>query len=614
MCQATVPASLKWGKQFFSGLSLQPASSGHALKQEIYALTGVPTNRQKLMCRGAWTGALKDGDVINESLTLSSGQSELVIMLIGTADAVPAPPEEKVKFIEDLSPEEVASEAAASAAAELMAAEGMIIALQKLPGERGDNKMDKYKYNSLVFGLPQRQIEDKLRARREDGSSSLLGVCAMTLGLELGRAYVNNVAVLHDGTLVSVMDDGQVHLWRHCVRTRCAFHTLPEPMQAAGAGAPGGVTCLAPITQSAEHSVAFATGGNACINLWTVEGDYVTTLMAPVATTPIALVAVPTGSSQTSYLAAAFRRARPFDPSTFRLVPQNEEERRRRALAEAAEEALRQRLAEVTRSAIVWSLKGGVVDGAASSIDAQPFVVGVGEDDAGTRLTAIVSLFDANAAHLICGDELGGIRVWREEQAGSAQQEGQQWRQTALLQLQHWDEAASSAREECLSTTSIVCMVSLISQTATIAVSTEQALTAPSVANRHLSGASILRVASSRAVFLIDVIAHNVLVAIDAHQDAVRCMCATPDGGLLTGGGKHDAKVYLWQRTEIAQAASSTQDVAECGSMRTPVLSNGLCLKEPGYVFSMAILPDSKPGSKLFALAAARYNVVKLCL
>merc|ERR1712224_470469 len=83
--------------------------------------------------------------------------------------------------------------------------EGMIIALQKLPTERDDKKMETYKYNSLVTGLPQRQIEEILQRRREsDGDRTmLLGECAMTLGLELGRAYVSAVIVLHNGTLVS---------------------------------------------------------------------------------------------------------------------------------------------------------------------------------------------------------------------------------------------------------------------------------------------------------------------------------------------------------------------------------------------------------------------------
>ena len=37
-------------------------------------------------------------------------------------------------------------------------------------------------------------------------------------------------------------------------------------------------------------------------------------------------------------------------------------------------------------------------------------------------------------------------------------------------------------------------------------------------------------------------------------------------------------------------------------------------LTKLGYVLALAFVPDSKPGSALFALAGARYNVLKVCL
>ena len=51
------------------------------------------------------------------------------------------------------------------------------------------------------------------------------------------------------------------------------------------------------------------------------------------------------------------------------------------------------------------------------------------------------------------------------------------------------------------------------------------------------------------------------------------------------------------------------------GENSAPVLHTAARqLDEPGYVFALAVAPDSKPGSELFALVAARYNVVKICL
>jgi hypothetical protein len=37
-------------------------------------------------------------------------------------------------------------------------------------------------------------------------------------------------------------------------------------------------------------------------------------------------------------------------------------------------------------------------------------------------------------------------------------------------------------------------------------------------------------------------------------------------------------------------------------------------LDDPGYVVALALLPDTKPGSQLYALAGARYNRVSICL
>ena len=155
------------------------------LKLRIFELTNVPPARQKIMGPGLWKGALKDGVLLEDALALKPGQSELTLMLMGSADQLADAPSEPVVFAEDLSPADVAAPEAAAAAAAAEKAEGMIAALQMVPGPERDESRAlmsnlPVKYNHFVHGLSQQQIEDELRRRRERGR--LLDVCAMTLG------------------------------------------------------------------------------------------------------------------------------------------------------------------------------------------------------------------------------------------------------------------------------------------------------------------------------------------------------------------------------------------------------------------------------------------------
>lgn len=439
----------------------------------------------------------------------------------------------------------------------------------------------------------------------------------MTLGLELGRAYVNVVAVLHDGTLVSGLEDGKVQVWRHGLRVHEAFHEMPQALQMAGLGSScGGVTCLAPLGLSEDRGLAFASGGNACVKLWTVDGDCLSTLVVPMGSTPTALIAMTLRPSGTSCLAASFRRIRDPDPNKFRLVPQDDEQRRRRAQAEAEEAAAQERLARVSRSIqFWWAGVGGEGDGSAElrSSMLEP------EDGASVApITAVVPWSsggdgEESAERMVCGDAAGGLRLWSARSEGS---EEPQWERLGFLQLRPEDDDDASR------VASVICMAPLANQTRQLlAVSTEASLAATGC--RTMPGASVLRVPSACAVYVVDVARQVVLVALSAHKDAVRCMCAIPDGGLATGGGKIDATVQIWDpsRWQIVMAADAADGVGEeeigggaASTMLPLVLSEASKLKEPGYVFALAVLPDTKPGSRLFALAAARYNVVKICL
>lgn len=620
MGEKYVPILLKWGAQTFSGLHLHPGLCVDSFKQEISALTGVPVNRQKLMCKGGWKGVLQDGVIIDSALMLPPGQVALTVVLVGTVDAaLLTAPAEETKFIEDLSPEAVAAVEVAESAAALAGAEGMIIALQKLPRERDDRKMETYKYSGCSTGLPQRQIEDLLRRRREkgSGSSSLLGEVAMTFGLELGRAYVNVVAVLHDGTVVSGLDNGKVQLWRHGTQVREVFQEMPP--QLATVGAPSedlaGITCISAITPSSNHTVAFATGGNACVKLWTAEADCVRTILTPIFTTPVALVAVNLPGE--SYIATAIRRMRPPDPHAFRLVPQNGDERMRRAHAEAVAAAAQERLSTLSRSVMLYAGTG--------SPDASLAELTLLADEPACSVTALATLsgHDDTEACIAYGDARGGLRLWRSSCGPDVDgRPGQrEWTCNDVLQLwpcQLSDDGTESVTGQLAA---IVCMVALAHcSKQLVALSTEAMWQSGDTLHPR---ATKLRVPCARAVFVVDIGGQTVLTVLSGHQDTVICMCTLPDGGLATGGGKLDATVQIWEPLKVHGIFRDGHDnddegVGESGpgiAARLPVvLSNSRKLKEPGYVFALTVVPDSKHGSELFALAAARYNVVKICL
>lgn len=96
--------NIKWNKQIFP-LEFDPEDGVEMFKSQIYSLTAVPMDRQKLMAKGAWIGTLKD-DADLTKMKLKEGHN---IMLMGTAEVVSAPTE-KVSFIEDMSKSELAEQ------------------------------------------------------------------------------------------------------------------------------------------------------------------------------------------------------------------------------------------------------------------------------------------------------------------------------------------------------------------------------------------------------------------------------------------------------------------------------------------------------------------------
>jgi hypothetical protein len=91
-----VKVTVKWGKETFSDVEARLDESPLVFKSQLFALTGVPPDRQKVMIKGA---LLKDDDwgkaVPKEGATVS---------LLGSAEphALVEPPKNLPKFVEDL--------------------------------------------------------------------------------------------------------------------------------------------------------------------------------------------------------------------------------------------------------------------------------------------------------------------------------------------------------------------------------------------------------------------------------------------------------------------------------------------------------------------------------
>ncbi|KAM0881095.1 hypothetical protein ACQ4PT_033166 [Festuca glaucescens] len=97
-----VTVSVKWQKQVFSDIEIDTSQSPFVFKAQLYALTGVPPERQKIMVKG---GILKD-DADWSTLAVKNGQK---LMMIGTADEIVRAPEKSPVFVEDLPEEEQAA-------------------------------------------------------------------------------------------------------------------------------------------------------------------------------------------------------------------------------------------------------------------------------------------------------------------------------------------------------------------------------------------------------------------------------------------------------------------------------------------------------------------------
>ncbi|KAI6690120.1 hypothetical protein NL676_026948 [Syzygium grande] len=100
--------SVKWQKEVFPDVEIDTSQPPYLFKVQLYDLTGVPPERQKIMVKG---GLLKD-DADWSTLGVKQGQK---LMMMGTADEIVKAPEKGHVFMEDLPEEEQAIAAGHSA-------------------------------------------------------------------------------------------------------------------------------------------------------------------------------------------------------------------------------------------------------------------------------------------------------------------------------------------------------------------------------------------------------------------------------------------------------------------------------------------------------------------
>ena len=93
-----------WGKEKIE-FELDPSAGVDGLKAQLQALSGVPSERMKVMpkSKGLWKGVLKDTEDL-ASLNLASIAPPISMLMMGSA-TLPIEPVKKTVFLEDLPPE-----------------------------------------------------------------------------------------------------------------------------------------------------------------------------------------------------------------------------------------------------------------------------------------------------------------------------------------------------------------------------------------------------------------------------------------------------------------------------------------------------------------------------
>jgi len=92
---------VKWGKEKFQDIELNTDESPEIFQAQLFALSNVPPERQKIMAKGM---TLK-----SESWIGFPVKNGLTLLMMGSADALPQAPDQKTQFIEDMSDSQLAT-------------------------------------------------------------------------------------------------------------------------------------------------------------------------------------------------------------------------------------------------------------------------------------------------------------------------------------------------------------------------------------------------------------------------------------------------------------------------------------------------------------------------
>lgn len=96
---SSIKLQVKWGKKVFDDVDLNLEDDITTFKCQLYALTNVPIEKQKLMAKGK---IVKDESEWKDYPGVKAGAT---LMLMGTAEGNELKaPETQMKFVEDMTP------------------------------------------------------------------------------------------------------------------------------------------------------------------------------------------------------------------------------------------------------------------------------------------------------------------------------------------------------------------------------------------------------------------------------------------------------------------------------------------------------------------------------